>query len=145
VWDPSIREANMSKQCTSDAASTMITSIQTLLESSQNSYSPQVEFWHDYDSFPQWNERVQQSLLRSLLLIYHDSNEILVQMSDIPSHYVQKLYDPFILPIISLDRFLKLILPLRTLYACKWMERMWVTLEYSLSKSACLMDQSNRV
>lgn len=145
VWDSSIREANMSKQYTAEAASAMIACIQTLLESSQGSYSPQVEFWHDYYSVPQWNEQVQQSLLLALPLIYHNANEILVQMSDIAQHHVHELHEASLLPNISLYQCLELIPPLRALCASEWMQRMWVTLEYSLSKNACIMDQSNRI
>lgn len=145
VWNSSIREVNMSKQYTAEAASTMIASIHTLLESAQGSYSPQVEFWHDYYSVPQWNEQIQQKLLLALPLIYHNADEILVQMSDITQLHVHELHEASLLPYISLYQCLKLIPPLRTLCASEWMQRMWVTLEYSLSKSACIMDQSNRI
>ncbi|KAL8882099.1 MAG: hypothetical protein Q9198_000841 [Flavoplaca austrocitrina] len=145
VWNSSIREANRSKQYTAEAASTMIASIHTLFESSQGSYSPQVEFWHDYYSVPQWNKQIRQSLLLALPLIFHNANEILVQMSDITPHHVHELYEASLLPNISLYQCLKLIPPLRALCASEWMQRMWVTLEYCSSKSACIMDQSNRI
>lgn len=145
VWDSSVREANMSKQYTAEAASTMIASIHKIFESSQGSYSPQVEFWHDYYSVPQWNEKIQQSLLLALPLIFHNANEILVQMSDITQHHVHELHEASLLPNISLYQCLKLIPSLRALCASEWMQRMWVTLEYSLSKGACVMDQSNRI
>ena len=62
----------------------MISTIKALLKSSKGAFSPQVEFWHDYFSVPQWNERIQKSLLLDLPSIYHTADEILVQMSEIP-------------------------------------------------------------
>ena len=146
VWDPSIREAHMSRQSTFEAASTMISTIKALLESSKGAFSPQVEFWHDYFSVPQWNERIQQSLLLDLPSIYHTADEILVQMSEIPQlHILQILVASSLRRELSLYQCLQLITPLRALCTSQWMQRMWVALEYSLSKSACIMDQSNRI
>ena len=145
VWDFSIREAHMSKQCTAEATYTMVRSIKTLIESSEEVYSPLVEFWHDYYSVPQWNKQVQESLLLQLPLIYHSADEILVQLSDIAQHHVQQLHEASLLSTFSLHQCLELITPLRALCASEWMQRMWVTLEYSLCKSACVMDQSNRI
>ncbi|KAH0538167.1 hypothetical protein FGG08_005225 [Glutinoglossum americanum] len=146
VWDLSIREAHMSKQPTFEAASAMISTIKTLLDSSEGAFSPQVEFWHDYFSVPQWDERIQQSLLLYLPSIYHTADETLIQMSDIPQlHTLQILAASSIQMRPSLYQCLQLITPLRALCTSQWMQRMWVTLEYSLSKSACIMDQSNRI
>ena len=136
----------MSKQPTFEAASIMISTIKALLKSSEGAFSPQVEFWHDYFSVPQWDERIQQSLLLCLPSIYHTADEILIQMSDIPQlHILRILVASSVRMQLSLYQCLQLITPLRALCTSQWMQRMWVTLEYSLSKSACIMDQSNRI
>jgi hypothetical protein len=145
VWDSSIREAHMLKQYTAEAASIMIGSIKTLIESAEGAYSSLVEFWHDYYSVPQWNEQVQQALLLQLPLIYQSADEILVQVSDISQHLVQQLLTASSFSTLSLHQCLKLITPLRALCASEWMQQMWVILEYSMSKSSCVMDQSNRI
>jgi len=94
----------------------MTSTIKALLKSSKGAFSPQVEFWHDYFSVPQWNERIQQSLLLDLPSIYHTADEILVQMSDIPQlHIVQILAASSLRMQLSLDHSLQLITPLRAL------------------------------
>jgi hypothetical protein len=146
VWDPSIREAHMSKKPTLEATFTMVSTIKALLKSSDGTFSPQVEFWHDYFSVPQWDKRIQKLLLLYLPSIYDTADEILVQMSDIPQlHVLRILVASSVQTQFSLYQCLQLITPLRALCTSQWMQRMWVTLEYSLSKSACIMDQSDRI
>jgi hypothetical protein len=146
VWDNSIRRANESKTHDDEAASTLIGVLEALLENVDDAYNPGVEFWHDYFSVPQWEEKIKESLLLCLPAIYHLAEEILVHMHDLPSSSVSLLliYN-LIQSEVSFIRALDTMIILRALCGSQWMQRMWVTLEYSQSKAACIMDQSNHI
>ena len=146
VWDSSIRRANESRNHNDEAASTLINALVTLLEGAEDAYESGVEFWHDYFSVPQWETEVKESLLLCLPSIYHRAEEILVQMSDLsPSHATLMIIGSLLPTEFSLIQALHKIPLLRNLSISQWMQRMWVTLEYSQSRAACVMDQSDRI
>jgi hypothetical protein len=146
VWEESIRLANESKCHNNEAASTLINTLESLLQGVEDAYDPGVEFWHDYFSVPQWVQETKESLLLCLPAIYYLAEEILVHMSDFPSHQATSLLvGNLIGSEVSLLEAMKRIHRLRTLANAEWMQRMWVLLEYSQSKAACFMDRSNKI
>jgi hypothetical protein len=146
VWDSSIRRANESRSHNDEAASTLIDTLDALLEGAEDAYESGVEFWHDYFSVPQWETEVKESLLLCLPSIYHRAEEILVQISDLPPPHATLLIIGNLLGTeFSLMQALQKIPLLRALSSSQWMQRMWVTLEYSQSRAACIMDQSNHI
>jgi hypothetical protein len=146
VWDDSIRRANASKIHDNEAASTLISTLKALFEGAKESYQPGVKFWHDYFSVPQWVPETKDSLLLRIPAIYHLAEEILVHVSDITSPHVWLLLiGNRTRTEITLFQALNKVLLLRALCDSQWMKRMWVTLEYAQSRTACLMDQSNYI
>jgi hypothetical protein len=146
VWDDSIRIANASKTHNDDAAWTMLGTLETLFKGAQDAYEPDVEFWHDYFSVPQWKPKTKDALLLCLPAIYNSSDEILVHMSDLPTNSVlQSLTNGGKRDVISVKQAVQRILILSDISNTQWMQRMWVTLEYSQAKAACVMDQSNKI
>ena len=146
VWDSSIRTANESRSHNEEAASTLINALGTLLEAAEDAYESGVEFWHDYFSVPQWETEVKESLLLCLPAIYRRAEEILVQMSDLsPSHATLLILGSALPSEFSLMQALHKVPLLCALSSSQWMQRMWVTLEYSQSRAACVMDQSDHI
>lgn len=144
VWDSSIRRANESRNHNDEAASALINALVTLLERAEDAYESGVEFWHDYFSVPQWEPEAKESLLLGLPSIYHRAKEILVQMSDLSPSHATLLIIGSLLPIeLTLMQALHKIPLLRPLSSSQWMQPMWLTLEYSQSRAACVMDKSN--
>ncbi|RYP73598.1 hypothetical protein DL771_003486 [Monosporascus sp. 5C6A] len=144
VWDESIRRANDSKTHDDEAASTLLKTLTALLDASVDAYGPNVEFWHDYFSVPQWERRTKESLLLRIPAIYHDAQEILVQMSDLPGSYIMMLL-PHGPKEFSASMALRFMPVLHALCSSQWMERMWVLLEFSLCRTACVMDKSGYI
>ena len=146
VWDDSIRRANESRSHNDEAAHMLINSLGALLEGAEDAYESGVEFWHDYFSVPQWERVVRDSLLLRLPSIYHQAEEILVQFSDLsPADAMLMIIGSSVRTESSLMRALQRIPLLRHLSDSQWMQRMWVTLEYSQSRAACVMDQSGTI
>lgn len=88
----------------------------------------------------------EEELLLHLPAIYHSSNEILVHMSDLPSvSSIQSLLGRAMGEEISIKQAIRGIPLLADLYRSQWTQRMWVILEYSQAKAACVMDQSNTI
>ncbi len=153
VWEPAIRDAHTLRLPTFDANLAIYSAIKALLSSSSGVFSQNVELWHDYYSVPQWNETIQKSLLLNLPMIYHGADEILVQLSDIGPYVIQTLFDAALnqddlssyKKDMSLYLRLQLITPVRSLCASQWTTRLWTTMEYSVSRRASIMDQSNRI
>ncbi|KAI3326855.1 hypothetical protein HD806DRAFT_488381 [Xylariaceae sp. AK1471] len=146
VWDDSIRRANESRSHNDEAAYVLIDCLGALLKGAEDTYESGVEFWHDYFSVPQWEGVVKDSLLLRLPSIYHQAEEILVQFSDLsPADVVLLIIGSSLGTELSLMQALQRIPLLRTLSVSQWMQRMWVTLEYSQSKAACVMDQSSTI
>ncbi|KAJ4308635.1 hypothetical protein N0V84_011984 [Fusarium piperis] len=115
-----------------------------LLDASVDAYDSKVEFWHDYFSVPQWEQRTKESLLLRIPAIYHDAKEILIQMSDLPGSHIMMLL-PRSPREISASMALRFMPVLHALCSSQWMERMWVLLEFSLCRSACVMDKSDYI
>jgi hypothetical protein len=148
VWDDSIRRANddKTKSHHENAASTLIRTLEGLLANSEDAYGAGVEFWHDYFSVPQWEQSTKESLLLYLPAIYHQAKEILVHVTDIPPSYISLLLIFNRLgPEVPLIDALKRIPLLIALCNSEWMQRMWVTLEYSQCKAACILNQANHI
>ncbi|EPE31825.1 hypothetical protein GLAREA_11907 [Glarea lozoyensis ATCC 20868] len=143
VWDDSIRRANVSGVHEEAAASTLVKTLKDLFIGAEESYSPGVEFWHDYFSVPQWVPATKHCLLLHIPAIYHLVDEILVHMSDVPSSHVWLLLIwSRVQGEITLVQALQKVHIFRCLCESEWMKRMWVTLEYAQSKAACVMDKS---
>ncbi|KAK4159914.1 hypothetical protein QBC43DRAFT_326336 [Cladorrhinum sp. PSN259] len=144
VWEDSIRTANQSKTHHDEAALTLLKTLEALLDASVEAYEPNTEFWHDYFSVPQWDRVAQESLLLLIPRIYHDAQEILIHMSDLPGGYIMMLMrdGPSEFSATTALRFMP---ALQTLCSSQWMERMWVLLEYSLCRKACVMDKSDYI
>ncbi|KAH7309704.1 hypothetical protein B0I35DRAFT_440487 [Stachybotrys elegans] len=144
VWDASIRRANDFKTNDDEAASALLMALTALLDASVDAYGPEVEFWHDYFSVPQWERRIQESLLLRIPAIYHDAQEILVQMPDLPGPYIMMLLSqgPSRFSASMALRFMPM---LHALCSSQWMQRMWVLVEFSLCRSACVMDKSDYI
>ncbi|KAL8376600.1 hypothetical protein RB595_007617 [Gaeumannomyces hyphopodioides] len=144
VWHDSIRRANDSKIHDDEAAATMVGTLDALLDASVDAYGPEVEFWHDYFSVPQWEQRTKVSLLLRIPSIYHEAQEIVVQMSDIPGAHILMLlaHDGREFSALTALRFMHV---LHVLCSSQWMQRMWVLLEYSFCRSACVMDKSGYI
>jgi hypothetical protein len=147
VWDNSIRTANKHRVHNNAAASKLVDTLEALFEGSENAYKAGIEFWHDYFSVPQWHAELKDALLLRLPAIYHSADEILVHMADVPSPYVSLLLiggvaggsDDSVLQAIE-----KIPL-LRAVFSSRWMERMWVALEYVQCRAACVMDKYNHI
>ncbi|KLU90635.1 hypothetical protein MAPG_10487 [Magnaporthiopsis poae ATCC 64411] len=144
VWHDSIRRANESGRHDDEAAATMVGTLDALLDASVDAYVPEVEFWHDYFSVPQWEPRTKASLLLRIPSIYHEAKEIVVQMSDIPGAHVLMLlaHDRREFSPLTALRFMHV---LHVLCSSQWMQRMWVLLEYSFCRTACIMDKSGYI
>lgn len=149
VWHSSIRQAHSSTTHTHDAeaASTLLSTIKALTDAASPAYGPEIEFWHDYVSITQWNRRIQKELLLRLPTIYSRADEILVHLDDVPREHVHILLElgtawteAKTLPMHVVAAFLT---PIRNFFKSRWMQRMWVTLEYAQCKGACVMDSEN--
>lgn len=141
VWTDSIREANVNRSHNDAAASKLINTLVALGIGAEPAYGPDVEFWHDYFSVPQWQPDVKDQLLVRLPAIYHLPDEILVQLEDQPSRSVLSLLAS-VGREVGNDPLLELmqILPhIRRFLGSEWMSRMWVTLEYAQCRAACVM------
>ncbi|KAK3687385.1 hypothetical protein B0T22DRAFT_489286 [Podospora appendiculata] len=148
VWEDSIRTANQSKPETyhnhEEAAATLLRTLEALLDAAVDTYEPSTEFWHDYFSVPQWDRHAQQALLLRIPSIYYDAQEILIHMSDLLGGYIMTLM-PDGPSEFSAAAALRFMPALQALCSSQWMERMWVLLEYSLCRRACVMDRSDYV
>lgn len=156
MWDDSIRRANLSKTHDDEAASTLLKTLVALLDASIDAYAPDTEFWHDYFSVPQWQSHVQESLLLLIPRIYHEAQEILIHMSDLPGEYIiaimshdsvefSSITDTPTTKSLSATTALRFMPALDALRTSQWTERMWVLLEYSLCHRACVMDSSDYI
>ncbi|KAG9197013.1 hypothetical protein G6514_002539 [Epicoccum nigrum] len=158
VWHDSIRDANMdakptnagtsTKAATStrEATSTVLSTLEALFEGAEDAYLPEVEFWHDYVSVPQWEPEIKDALLLLLPAIYHRADEILVHLADMPNPFISILLLASLTgPPRTVKEAIDRILPLRILCSSEWMQRMWVTLEYSQCKAACIMGETNHI
>ncbi len=144
VWEDCIRRANETKAHDDEAASALIRALTALLDASIDAYGPGVELWHDYFSVPQWRDDVKDALLLRIPAIFHGAEEILVQMPDLPGPYIMSLV-PDVPNDWTPETVLRYMPVLHALCSSQWMERMWVLLEYSLCRSACVMDQSGYI
>ncbi|KAM7205135.1 hypothetical protein V8F20_003272 [Naviculisporaceae sp. PSN 640] len=144
VWEESIRDANEAKAHHDDAAYTVLRTLKTLLGASLDGYGPGAEFWHDYFSVPQWNRPTQQALLLRIPRIYHDADEVLVHLPDLPRPCVPMLLSAGSIEF-SATAALRLMPALQALCSSQWVERMWVLVEYSLCRRACIMDKSGYI
>jgi len=148
VWTDSIREAN-ANGAHNDAAATKL--ISTLLElgiGAEHAYGPEVEFWHDYFSVPQWQSEVKEQLLTRLPAIYHLADEILVHLEDLPAGSVRALVSGVFRRIFGNDLFLEAmrVMPyIRGILGSEWMTRMWVMLEYTQCRAACVMTKGRLI
>lgn len=150
VWDNSIRAANSdpNRGHNNAAASKLIATLEALFDdTNENVYNVGVEFWHDYFSVPQWHSELKDALLLRLPAIYYTADEILVHMADIPSSYPWLLIlgrgliegnDPLLQAMGKIPL-------LRAVCSSQWMQRMWVTLEYSQCRAACIMDKKKTI
>lgn len=146
VWHDSIRDANKHVKPTRAATSTVLSTLEALFEGAEDAYLPEVEFWHDYVSVPQWERETKEALLLWLPAIYHLADEILVHMADMPNPFISILLLASLTgPPRTVKEAIDRILPLRTLCSSEWMQRMWVTLEYSQCKAACIMGETNHI
>ncbi|RYP05183.1 hypothetical protein DL765_009918 [Monosporascus sp. GIB2] len=148
VWHDSIRMAN--EQQTDDngrAASRLVQTLEGLFEGAEDAYDEGVEFWHDYFSVPQWNRAVKEALLLRLPAIYHVADEILVHLQDFPPAYTTLLLigSHDVGRNQSVMESIKKMTYLRALCDTSWMQRMWVTLEFSQCRAACVMDGTNHI
>ena len=146
VWHDSIRDANKDVKPTRAATWTVLSTLEALFEGAEDAYLPEVEFWHDYVSVLQWEGEIKEALLLWLPAIYHLADEILVHMADMPNPFISILLLASLTgPPQSVKEAIDRILPLRTLCSSEWMQRMWVTLEYSQCKAACIMGETNHI
>jgi hypothetical protein len=146
VWHDPIRDANDHGVPTKAATSIVVKSLKDLFEATEEKYHPQTEFWHDYISVPQWDHPTKEALLAWLPALYRLADEILVHMADMPSPFVSLILIRGILGSpCNIKEAIDYMLPLRTLCSSKWMQRMWVTLEYAQCKEACIMDKYNNI
>jgi hypothetical protein len=150
VWHDSIRDANKDAnkhaKPTRAATSTVLSTLEALFEGAEDAYLPEVEFWHDYVSVPQWERETKEALLLWLPAIYHLADEILVHMADMPNPFISILLLASLTgPPQTAKEAIDRILPLKTLCSSEWMQRMWVTLEYSQCKAACIMGETNHI
>jgi hypothetical protein len=146
VWHDSIRDANKHAKPTRAATSTVLSTLEALFAGAEDAYLPEVEFWHDYVSVPQWEREITEALLLWLPAIYHLADEILVHMADMPNLFISILLRASLTgPPQTVKEAIDRILPLRTLCSSEWMQRMWVTLEYSQCKAACIMGETNHI
>lgn len=147
VWTDSIREANVNRSHNDAAASKLISTLVALGMGAEPAYGPDVEFWHDYFSVPQWHPEVKEQLLIRLPAIYHLPDKILVQLEDQPSRSVFSLlasvgreFDND--PILELMQMMPHI---RRFLGSEWMRRMWGTLEYAQCRMACVMTNAGHI
>lgn len=155
VWHDSVRKANELRGHHSEAAWTLIDTLVGLFQGAERAYNPGTEFWHDYFSVPQWEPEIRDQLLLYLPSIYHQADEILVHVSDLRESYVKSLMmgmencmmtdNAPELHELSLGHSILAFPALLALRHSQWMQRMWVTIEYTRSKRACIMDGSNYV
>lgn len=150
VWDNSIRAANSdpNRGHNNAAASKLVATLEALFDdANENAYNVGVEFWHDYFSVPQWHSKLKDALLLRLPAIYYTADEILIHMADISSPYPWLLIlgrgliegdDPLLQAMGKIPL-------LRAVCGSQWMQRMWVTLEYSQCRAACIMDKNNHI
>lgn len=71
VWDNSIRVVNEPRAHNDDATLAMLGTLGALFRGAEDAYGPEVEFWHEYFSVPQWEPKMKESLLLGLPAIYH--------------------------------------------------------------------------
>lgn len=149
VWTDSIREANENRAHNTAATIKLIGTLVGLGLGARNAYGPEVEFWHDYFSVPQWQSEVKEQLLIRLPAIYHLADEILVHLEDLRSSSLVFLFmgeSPNMAGPTSNDPLLevmKMVPHIRSLLGSEWMRRMWVMLEYAQSRAACVMTRWN--
>ena len=92
VWHDSIRDANKDVKPTRAATWTVLSTLEALFDGAEDAYLPEVEFWHDYVSVPQWEREIKEALLLWLPAIYHLADEILVHMADMPNPFISILF-----------------------------------------------------
>lgn len=143
VWTDSIRETNANRAHNDSAATKLLSTLVRLGVGAEHGYGPEVEFWHDYFSVPQWQSEVKEQLLLRLPAIYHLPDEILVHLEDLPPSTVLFLFGGLLTRGVAgndpLIEAVKVLPRIRALLASEWMERMWTMLEYAQSRAACVM------
>lgn len=155
VWDESIRTANAQKVHNDEAARTLVSTLQTLLDGVDDTYDDKAELWHDYFSVPQWHDQTKEALLVCLPTIYRRAKSIIVHMADLAPRdtsillraNLQKLEaeKPGNFKFLPFAEAWKVLPGVRAFGESQWMQRMWVTLEYSQAQAACILDGSGRV
>jgi hypothetical protein len=148
VWTDPIREANATRAHNNAATTKLIGTLVGLGMGAKSAYGPEVEFWHDYFSVPQWQPEVKEQLLVRLPAIYHLADEILVHLEDLcPSSLVSLFMGGF--PKLAgtsndpLLEVMRVVPHIRNFLGSEWMRRMWVMLEFAQCRAACVMMKWN--
>lgn len=91
------------------------------------------EIWHDYLSVPQWQPKIQQQLLLAIPTIYSYPSRMVMHLDDVQITHLDAIlqnanYQTFIEGISKLTR-------------SRWVDRMWVTLEYIQGQEVSILTE----
>jgi hypothetical protein len=100
-------------------------------------YGIDTEIWHDYLSVPQWETKVQGRLILALPMIFINPSHILMHLDDVP---FQCLHD-----LSRSTSYLKLLNTMTLFFNSRWFGRMWVCLEYVLSRDVFILTQDYKI
>ncbi|CAI6090937.1 unnamed protein product [Clonostachys chloroleuca] len=136
AWHESVAAAHDTRtESISVARIVYQTPLKTLLALAE--VSPDCEIWHDYISVPQWRADIQKQLLLSIPEIYNYATKTAIHLDDVKSVHItnQAKSSPY-------NRF---IVDFTTIIKSRWFDRMWVALEYILSKDVVILTEDYMV
>jgi hypothetical protein len=169
VWQSPIAISNLTTKSTPEASQCLFDVLTRIFFHATIKFKqcfPNVEFWHDYLSIPQWQRPVQQALLLILPEIYKMAPVVLIHLEDIASSQLttsiegfapadknykeekrrQEYYKKHQMFCLGMEEpgeddeaeLRRLYEEVATFFHAKWFERMWVSIEYAFCRQACV-------
>lgn len=148
VWHEPVRTAHETGKSSPEACNLVYQSPLKILQSARKSFGPGTQIWHDYLSVPQWCSDVQQEILLLIPAIYHMPTKIIVHLEDLDTSHAQSIANFAAISndgADSAEQMEERYAAAMAFYQCRWMKRVWVTLEFARSRRSCLMDSSHRI
>lgn len=137
AWHQAVSDAHGSHREDLEAARLVYQIPVRTLAAAAAEYGMDTEIWHDYLSVPQWQTEVQERLILALPNIFINPSHILMHLDDIS---FQCLHD-----LSRSTSYLKLFEALTLFFNSRWFGRMWVCLEYVLSREVFILTQDYKI
>ncbi|KAI9775064.1 MAG: hypothetical protein M1839_001456 [Geoglossum umbratile] len=138
AWHQPVADAYASR-VSNTAAARMVYEIpaRTILAAAQR-FGPDVQIWHDYISIPQWQDSFRGTIiLPQIFQIFKHGDCSIIHLDDEPAIQTLETYTP--------EHFAAQSSSLQHLFSARWFNRMWVVIEYDVSRDAYLLNSNYEI